>query len=410
MDKIHAEHKHTKTISCCLSNPFWVLIALPLGILAGYLDIDIINSTAKVIGDLFMRILKLLSLPVISFALLSTLSGLGSWSAFQKIGLKVMRYTIFTTVVSASIAALLFGVFQPKMENLAQVADYTPSFKSGDYVNQLLNLVPSNIIQPFVEHNVIGVLMIALFFGLGILSLPEEKRVFVNQFLDGIFSAIMNMIQWIVQLMPFAVFAFVVQFCQDLQKGLGIDKLAIYIALVVGANLIQAFLVLPFMLTVKGIPAKRTFMGMFKALYFAFTTKSSAAAMPVAMSCAESLGADSKIIRFSFPLCTTINMNACAAFIYITYMFVATSHGIKIDFVEQIVWIFIATIAAIGNAGVPMGCFFLASALLTAQGVPIMLMGVILPVYALIDMLESAINIWSDSCVTLMVDKDLKEE
>lgn len=395
-------------MSCCLSQPLYVVIALALGLLAGYLDIHVVNVITKVIGDLFMRILKFLSLPVISFALLSTLSGLGSWSAFQKIGFKIVRYTVFTTVVAASIAAILFGFFKPKMVNLPLVVDHSPTFTSGDYVNQLINLVPSNIIQPFAEHNVIGVLLVAVFFGLGILSLPEEKRVFVHQFLDGIFGAVMNMIKWVVHLMPFAVFAFGAQFVHDMKKGLGLDEMAIYIALVVGANLIQAFVVLPLLLSAKGIPARKTFKGMFKALYFAFMTKSSVAAMPLAMTCAEGLGADPKIVRFSFPLCTTINMNACAGFIYLTYMFVATSHGVQIDFIEQILWVIVATVAAIGNAGVPMGCFFLTSALLTAQGVPLTLMGVILPVYALIDMLESAINIWSDSCVTLAVDKDLK--
>ena len=103
-------------------------------------------------------------------------------------------------------------------------------------------------------------------------------------------------------------------------------------------------------------------------------------------------------------------MNACAAFILITVFFVTQSHGLHFDLWEKIAWIGIATIAAIGNAGVPMGCFFIASALLTTMNVPLTLMGVILPFYALLDMLESAINIWSDACVTMVVNEKSKKE
>jgi len=392
-----------------MKSPFAIPVAVTAGILSGLLDISYLNIFAKTIADIFMRVLKLLSLPVISFALLSTLSGLGNWQTLQRIGLRIVRYTLFTTIVSASFAAALFAIFRPKLQNMAQVPDNTLIAASGSYTEQLLNsFIPSNIMQPFVEHNVIGVLMIAIFFGLGILSLPEKKRIAAHEFLDSIFSVVMNLIKSVALVMPIAVFAFITQFVHDMQAGLDLSKLAIYLGIVVGANLIQAIIFLPLLLRAKGIPVVRSVKGMSEALSLAFFSKSSAATMPVAMTCAENLKADPQVVRFSFPLCTTINMNACAGFIYITVLFVASSHGVQFDVFEQIMWIFIATIAAIGNAGVPMGCFFLSSALLTTMGVPLTLMGVILPVYAVIDMIESAINIWSDSCVTLIVDKDLK--
>jgi Na+/H+-dicarboxylate symporter len=149
---------------------------------------------------------------------------------------------------------------------------------------------------------------------------------------------------------------------------------------------------------------------MLPALSFAFFSKSSTAAMPTAIDCAENqLNVSPKVARFSFPLCTSINMNACAAFILITVMFIAQSQGVTFTYTDKITWIAIATIAAIGNAGVPMGCFFIASALLTTMNLPLTLMGIILPFYALLDMLESAINIWSDSCVTLAVHQKTAE-
>ncbi len=119
---------------------------------------------------------------------------------------------------------------------------------------------------------------------------------------------------------------------------------------------------------------------------------------------------DSKVAGFAFPLCVTINMNACAAFILITSLFVAGGHGVNFSYLELVCWVFIATIAAVGNAGVPMGCYFLSSALLAAMNVPLQVLGVILPLYTLIDMLESGINVWSDSCVAAAVDHQISCE
>ena len=147
---------------------------------------------------------------------------------------------------------------------------------------------------------------------------------------------------------------------------------------------------------------------MWPALTLAFFSKSSSAALPLSLKCAEERAhLNHKVARFSFPMCTTINMNACAAFIFITVIFVSQINGASFSYFQLILWIFIASISAVGNAAVPMGCYFLASSLLAANNVPIEILGLILPVYALIDMLETAINVWSDSCVCALVDKDL---
>ena len=131
----------------------------------------------------------------------------------------------------------------------------------------------------------------------------------------------------------------------------------------------------------------------------------------MAIKCAEENAKVSrKVASFALPLCTTINMNGCAAFILTTVLFVSMSNGFVFSPAEMIVWIFIATIAAVGNAGVPMGCYFLSSAFLAAMNVPLNILGIILPFYTMIDMVETAINVWSDSCVTAVVDKEIKQE
>ncbi|MBI3211548.1 MAG: cation:dicarboxylase symporter family transporter, partial [Simkania negevensis] len=121
-------------------------------------------------------------------------------------------------------------------------------------------------------------------------------------------------------------------------------------------------------------------------------------------------GISDKVSRLTLPLCSIINMNGCAAFILITFLFVSHQEGLYYSMLGATFWIFMATLAAIGNAAVPMGCYFLTSALLAGMGVSLKTMGLILPLYPFFDMVETALNVWSDSCVTALVDQEAKEE
>ena len=165
---------------------------------------------------------------------------------------------------------------------------------------------------------------------------------------------------------------------------------------------------LPLFLKWKGISPIKTARGMMRALTIAFLSKSSNATLPITIECAQTnLKVSKRVANFSLPLCAVINMNGCAAFILITVLFVSMSHGVIFSMTDMLLWVIIATIAAIGNAGVPMGCYFLASALLTSMGVPLYIMGIILPIYTLIDMVETALNVWSDACVAVVVNEEL---
>ena len=147
---------------------------------------------------------------------------------------------------------------------------------------------------------------------------------------------------------------------------------------------------------------------MLPAVLMALFTKSSMATLPVTIASAENnLKAKPEVSRFVLPICCTINMNGCAAFILVTSLFVMQNGGVTLSLATIALWVLIAVIAAVGNAGVPMGCYFLTLSLMAGMNMPIWVLGVILPVYAVIDMIETAVNVWSDSCVCAMVDKDV---
>ncbi|NGX42941.1 MAG: C4-dicarboxylate transport protein [Chlamydiae bacterium] len=386
--------------------------AVILGLTAGYLQSPTADTVASIISQIFINLLKLVSLPIIFLSIVSTASGMESISEIKVLGRKVLKYTLLTTVIAASLALILFVVINPVRTSIIpeESVGVAPGSLPG-YMEYLIQVIPSNIVQPFSENSVIGVLFLAMLLSFAILTLPSEKRKVLNTFFSSLYAAIMKITTWIVSLMPIAIGAFIALFIKDLRSGLEIKSLALYLTCVIAANLIQAFLVLPVILKSKNISPVRLARGMFPALSVAFFSKSSSAALPMAMKCAEeNVKISRKVASFSLPLCTTINMNACAAFILTTVLFVSMSHGVTYSAPEMVLWVVIATIAAVGNAGVPMGCYFISSAFLAAMNVPLNILGVILPFYALIDMLESAINVWSDSCVMTIVQKELNQE
>ncbi len=376
-----------------------ILISLLVGVAVGLVGHPLGLDAASLVSALFMNLLKLVSLPLLFLSVVSTLTGM-ELGEVRRMGRGVVTYTLLTTLSAATVALLLFLVVQPTGDLTAGSEVAAPS---GHYIDFLLQTIPSGIVQPFLEHNVLGVLVLALLLSGAVLALPSEPRLLLHGLFSALFQAIMKITSGLVAILPFVIWAFVALCFQEME---GVKGLWLYLLCVVGANLIQAFIVLPLLLWSKGIAPWHAMRAMSPALIVAFFTKSSSAALPTAMQCAEErLGLSPSVVRFSFPLCTTINMNACAGFILTTVLFVSASNGIVFAPLEMVAWIGIATIAAVGNAGVPMGCYFLSSALLAAMGVPLNLLGAILPFYTLLDMLETAINVWSDACVAAIVDR-----
>lgn len=388
-----------------------LLFALLAGGIAGWFQPPFIVEMASVLSNLFISLLRLVSLPIIFCSVVATASGMSSGAEARQLGGRTLCYTLLTTVLAATVALLLFLSIDPVQSGLREITGGSLPAVVGEghgYLAYLVQVVPSNVIKPFAENNVVGVLILALFLSAATLSLPVENKKVLHSFFQSLFMAIMKMTGWIVKAMPLAVFSFVILFMKDLRQGIELHSLALYLVCVVAANLVQALVVLPIFLKVKGLSPWHMFKGMFPALSVAFFSKSSGAALPMAMRCAiENVGVDRKVAHFSLPLCTTMNMNGCAAFILTTVLFVSMSHGVTYQPIELPMWIVIATIAAVGNAGVPMGCYFLSSAILAAMGVPLEILGVILPFYTFIDMIETAINVWSDACVTAVVGRDL---
>ncbi len=382
----------------------YFILALALGIAGGFLDFPPLTAFAALISKLFINMLKLISLPMIFLAIVSTLTRMTSLVEAKYLLRKILKYTVFTTLVAATVGMGIFLIVKP-----VGSGGGAPLPMQGNYLSFLTKIIPENPIAPFLENNVLGMAFIGAVLGTAILKLPKEKNALLSSFFGALFEALLKITSALILLMPLGIFAFTIQFAQSIREhSEKLEQLLFYGLCVVGANLIQGLIVLPLILKFKGHSPLKTARAMLPALTMAFFSKSSNATLPLSLDCAKNrLGVSDKTARFSLPLCSIINMNGCAAFILITLFFVCSSQGITFTFWQMVPWVFLSSFAAIGNAGVPMGCFFLTSAFLVGMGVSLEMMGMIFPLYVLFDMVETALNVWSDSCITAVVDQEL---
>ena len=270
----------------------------------------------------------------------------------------------------------------------------------------ILRVIPNNVVKPILEGNVLSLLLLAFAIGIGISKLPDsDRKEVVVKGLLGLQDLLFLLIRWLIWTLPLGIVAFSAQLSAQVSAGVVAGSLGKYVLVVLGGNVLQFFVVLPLFLLARGLNPLHVLSRMMPAVLMALFTKSSAATLPVTMESAEQrLGVRPSVARFVLPICTTINMNGCAAFILITSLFVMQQGGMPITTGTILLWTLISVVSAVGNAGVPMGCYFLTLSLMSGIGAPVALMGLILPIYTVIDMVETAVNVWSDSCVCAMVD------
>lgn len=391
----------------------WIA-ALIIGAALGWLGIKPLNDLFNFIATVFTRLFQFIAVPTIALAVITTLAALGNKKETGRIFAHAVTYTLLTTVCAAAVGLGMYLWIAPgnlPADIIGAGASNVPQ-KLGTltYYDHILSVIPNNMIQPFLSGNVLAVMIIAASFGLGIAFMPKtENREILLKGILGFQELLFTLIRAILFVLPAGILAFSAQLSAQIEAGIIVGALGKYTLVVLGGNAIQFFIILPLILVLRGLNPIDVFRKMSPAIAVALFTKSSAGTLPVTLASAEhNLKANPAVSRFVLPICTTINMNGCAAFILVTSLFLMQNAGMELSMSDMLVWLFIAVLAAVGNAGVPMGCYFLTLSLMSGMGVPIGIMGVILPIYTIIDMIETAENVWSDSAVCAMTDHDLK--
>lgn len=384
--------------------------ALIVGALLGLLGIGWLNTLMDFIATVYTRLFQLLAVPTIVLAVITTFATFGSQGSGRIFG-RTLTYTLLTTFAAAAVGAILFVLIAPGNLPLEALGNSTEAVDAPQtsYIDHIISIIPNNIVRPILEGNVLSLLLLAFAVGIGLSKLPEsENKAVVVKGLSGLQELLFLLIRGLIWTLPLGIIAFSAQLSAQISAGVVADSIGKYVLVVLGGNVIQFFVVLPLFLLSRGMNPVHVLGKMMPAVLMALFTKSSAATLPVTMETAENrLGVRKNITRFVLPICTTINMNGCAAFILITSLFVMQKGGTPITLSTILLWIVISVVSAIGNAGVPMGCYFLTLSLMSGIGAPVAILGIILPIYTIIDMIETAENVWSDSCVSAMVNKDL---
>lgn len=406
--------------NCAESQNFWLWLgALVIGAVLGLLGIEWINTAANFVATIYTRMFQFIAVPTIALAVTMTLATFGTRRDTGRIFRRTITYTLLTTIAAAAVGMALYCAIRPDnlpldviQSNKAATAMPSEIEGASSYHDYLIGIVPNNILRPFVEGNVLSILLIAVAVGIALAKMPDsDKKQTLMRGLGGLQDLVSTLIHWLIHILPFGILAFSAQLSAEVSAGMVMNSIGKYVAVILGGNVLQFFIVLPLFLISRGLNPLRVIRGMTPAVLMALFTKSSAATLPVTIQSAEErLGIDSKIARFVLPICTTINMNGCAAFIFVTSLFVMQNGGVELSIGTMLTWLFIAVLAAIGNAGVPMGCYFLTLSLMSGIGAPVAIMGIILPVFTVMDMIETAENVWSDSCVAAMTDKDMRRK
>ena len=390
-----------------------ILIALILGILfarlAGLLGFEsfVINYIA-IIGDVFLRALKMIIVPLIVSSIISGVTGIGSAENFGRMSAKTFTYYVITSLIAIVTGLFLVNLIQPGVgaELTLQSKPEGIEGNLSQLKDTLINIIPTNPLASMVKGDILPTIFFSLLFGFFITKTPDPYKKNLTNLFQGFFEVMMKLTHFIILFAPIGIFALIAKIV--VQTGLDIFvPLATYMVTVILALAIHALITLPILLYfVAGISPIAHFKAMTAALLTAFSTSSSSATLPLTMSSVEeNAGASNKVSSFVLPLGATINMDGTALYECVAAMFIAQVYGIDLSFGQQFIIVLTALLASIGAAGIPMAGFVMMAIILNAVGLPLEGLGLILPVDRILDMMRTSVNVWSDSCGTVIIAK-----
>jgi len=271
-----------------------------------------------------------------------------------------------------------------------------------------MNIVPTNIFEAFSKGQMLSIIFFSILFGYFITRVADKYRLFLSNFFNATFEVMMKLTNFIIKFTPLGVFGIVAVVVAEQTELMQLAKsLGAYMLTVVASLAFHSIITLPLILKI-GFKANpwQHFQAMRSALLTAFSTSSSGATLSLTMSCVkENCGVSNKISGFTLPLGATINMDGTALYELVAVFFIAQAYGIELTFLETSIVVATALLASIGAAGIPMAGLVMITIILTAVGLPLEGVGLILAVDRILDMFRTSVNVWSDSCGAVVIAK-----
>ena len=381
-----------------------ILIAIVLGLVVGIL-LGEKTAHIKIVGDIFIRLLKAIIIPLILASMVAGIVSLGDIRKLGRIGLKTFIYYMATTTLAVGVGLVLVNLMAPGVgvDMGAETTVEQSSSEVPSVVSIIMDIIPVNLFDAMAKDKVLSVIVFSLVLGVAISSIGEKGRPLVTLF-EAFNAVMMKITGWIMHLAPFGVFALMAHTIGTM--GLSVIRpLVVYMATVTLGLIFHACVTLPVLLSTFGKYSPVKFSkDVFSAVATAFSTASSAATLPITMDCLqENTGVSNKITSFVLPLGATINMDGTALYEAVGAMFIAQAYGIDLSIGQQLVIMLTATLASIGAAAIPGAGLITMVIVLKAVNLPLEGIGMILAVDRILDMLRTAVNVWGDACGAVVV-------
>lgn len=407
-----------------------ILLGMFVGVIVGILmtnfdwGMKFVQDWIKPFGKIFINVLKMIAIPLILVALIKGVSDLKDISKLSKMGGRTVSIYIITTVIAVSIGLLLVNIIKPGNSisedtrtemvenyggNTTKYKDEAKNQKESGPLQALEDLVPQNIFAAATNNrNMLQVIFFAVFFGIGLILIPEEKGKAVKDFFDGFNDVILKMVDLIMLAAPYGVFALLAALVVE-SPSIDLFKALAWYALTVVLGLLCMIGI--YILIVKIFTKKNPLFfinGISPAQLLAFSTSSSAATLPVTMErVTEHLGVEEEVASFVLPIGATINMDGTSLYQAVAAVFIAQAFGMDLDFGVQLGIIATATLASIGSAAVPGAGMVMLVGVLGYAGIPEAGLALIFAVDRPLDMCRTVVNVTGDASVSMLVAKSV---
>jgi Na+/H+-dicarboxylate symporter len=390
-----------------------ILIAFVIAIILG-ITIPEHSGYIRWLGDLFLRALKMIIVPLVFSSIVSGVANLGSTSSLGRLGIKTISYYVTTSIFAILTGLLLVNIIKPgvgaDLGFRIDVPEMTSS--TGSLGDIILRMIPTNIFDALSSADMLAIIFFAIMIGFFIPRVQSEYSSFMINLFNAIFEVMMKLTSFIIMFAPIGILGIVTGVVADQAADKAklvsmIEHLGIYMLTVLSGLAIHIFITLPLILKLLGkVNPFLHFKAMSLPLITAFSTSSSSATLPLTIEAVENnAGVSNKISSFVLPLGATINMDGTALYECVAAMFIAQAYGIELGFVQQLIVVVTALLASIGAAGIPMAGLVMMSVVLTAVGLPLEGVGLILAVDRILDMCRTTVNVFSDSCGTVVIAK-----
>ncbi len=395
-----------------------VLVGMGLGIIVGlfinlvglnaegsFINEYVVNGLFHITGKMFVTALKMLVVPLVFFSLITGVLGIGDINALGKVGVKSFALYMLTTAVAIAFAitiAATLGIGEGV--NMTSSATFTAK-EAPALSAVLIDIIPSNVVNAMALGKMLQIIFFSILVGISILMVGKKAEPIVKLIEIGN-EIMMKMVNIIMAVAPYAVFALLAKAISNLGLGLLVD-LAGYVVVLIAALLLHLFVTLMTVLKVfSGMSPKIFLKKMRETQIFAFSTSSSNATIPVTLrAVTDRLGVNNSVASFTVPFGATINMDGTAIMQGVATVFIANAYGVDLGITGYLTVIMMSVLASIGTAGVPGVGLIMLSMVFTQVGLPVEGIGLILGVDRLLDMIRTAVNVSGDAAVSVIVAK-----